>query len=57
MKIKLLMENNNLYVIDWTETVDDFEQKVTFSDGNAFLLTNNGVRVSIKKIVEWSITE
>lgn len=55
MNIRLEMENKKAYNIHWEETLEDFQDHITFAEGNCFLLTNSGTYVSINKIVEWEV--
>ena len=53
MRIKIEMENSKVYNINWSETLEFFIQEVQFSENNAFLLTDNGNYINMKKIVEF----
>lgn len=57
MKLKLEMENGKTVIINWLDSIEFFEQEIQFAQGNKFLLTDTGKRVSINKIVEWEVVQ
>jgi hypothetical protein len=57
MKIRVEMSNSKIYNLNWQETLEFFEQEIQFAEGNKFLLTDTGKRISINKIIEWEVLE
>lgn len=57
MKIELEMTNGKTYNINYSENLETFIQETTFTQGNAFLLTDSGNYVSINKIVQFKPLE
>lgn len=51
------MSNSKIYNLNWQETLEFFEQEIQFAEGNKFLLTDTGKRISINKIIEWEVLE